>query len=189
MRVKGLVWLGIPADDYAGAVRFFTDTLGLGVAFDEVGTMELSAANDDRIQVFGPGHRYFRFCRDRGARIVPLFEVDDLDQARADLARGGAEVFGERGGVGQCRVDVAEAPAVADLQAGDLWPAFAGPGAQPLFQGRLGGVRVGGHDGYLLLAASAMRRRAGNWRGYGIKNACLCQAHTRLPCPATSRPC
>ncbi len=29
MRVKGLVWLGIPADDYATAVRFFGETLGL----------------------------------------------------------------------------------------------------------------------------------------------------------------
>ncbi len=55
MRVKGLVWLGIPADDYAAAVRFFTETLALDVAFDEASTMELSAANDDRIQVFGPG--------------------------------------------------------------------------------------------------------------------------------------
>jgi predicted enzyme related to lactoylglutathione lyase len=95
MRVKGLVWLGIPADDYAGAVRFFTETVGLEVAFDEASTTELSAANDDRIQVFGPGHRYFQFYRDRGARIVPLFEVDNLDQARADLARSEAEVFGD----------------------------------------------------------------------------------------------
>jgi predicted enzyme related to lactoylglutathione lyase len=95
MRVKGLPWLGIPADDYASAVRFFTETLGLDVAFDEADTMELSAANDDRIQVFGPGHPYFRFYRDRGARIVPLFEVDNLDQARAELARSGAEVFGD----------------------------------------------------------------------------------------------
>jgi predicted enzyme related to lactoylglutathione lyase len=95
MRVKGLVWLGIPAGGYAAVVRFFTETLGLEVAFDEAGTTELSAANDDRIQVFGPGHHYFRFYRDRGARIVPLFEVDDLDDARADLARSGAEVFGE----------------------------------------------------------------------------------------------
>ena len=48
---------------------------------------------------------------------------------------GGADVAQaaqfERGGVGQRRVDVAEGPAVADLQAGDLRPAFAGPGAQP----------------------------------------------------------
>jgi predicted enzyme related to lactoylglutathione lyase len=95
MRVKGLVWLGILADDYAGAVRFFTETLSLDVAFDEPGTIELSAAKDDRIQVLGPDHRYFQFYRDRGARVVPLFEVDNLDQARAELARSGVDVFGE----------------------------------------------------------------------------------------------
>ena len=30
---------------------------------------------------------------------------------------------------------------------------------------------------------------AGGGRGYGIKNACLCQAHTRLSCPARNRRC
>ena len=54
----------------------------------------------------------------------------------------------DRGVVGQCRVDVTEVPAVADVQAGDLGPAFAGPGAQPLFQGRLGGVRILGHGSH-----------------------------------------
>ena len=52
----------------------------------------------------------------------------------------------EGGVVSQRRVDVAEDPAVADLQAGDLRPAFPGPGAQPLLQGRLGGIRISGHD-------------------------------------------
>jgi catechol 2,3-dioxygenase-like lactoylglutathione lyase family enzyme len=95
MKVKGLVWLGIPVGDYASAARFFTQTLGMEVAFDEAGTMELSAENDDRVQVFGPGHHFFQFCRDRGASIVPLFEVDNLDQAGAELTRSGVEVFGE----------------------------------------------------------------------------------------------
>jgi predicted enzyme related to lactoylglutathione lyase len=95
MRVKGLVWLGIPAGDYRGATAFFAQTLGLEVAFDEPHTMELSAENDDRIQLFGPGHRYFEFFRAHGARVVPLFEVEDLDQARAELARTGTEMLGE----------------------------------------------------------------------------------------------
>ena len=76
-------------------MRFFTQTLGMDVAFYEVGTMELSAENDDRVQVFGPGHRYFQFYPDRGASIVPLFEVDNLDQASAELTRSGVEVFGQ----------------------------------------------------------------------------------------------
>ena len=94
MRVKGLVWLGIPADDYATAVRFFGETLGLEVAFDEGNTVKLAAGNGDRIQLCAPGHRYFEFSRSQGARIVPLLEVDDLDQAGAELVRGGAELLG-----------------------------------------------------------------------------------------------
>src|SRR5215472_1444534 len=66
---------------------------------------------------------------------------------------GGADVAQsaefERGGVGQGRVDVAEVSAVADVQAGDLGPAFAGPGGQSLFQRGFRRVRVFGHDGYL----------------------------------------
>ncbi len=95
MRIKGLVWLGIPVGDYAAAVRFFGETLGLEVAFDEGTTVELGAGNGDRIQLFGPGRRYFEFCRSHGASIVPLLEVDDLDQAGAELVRGGAGLLGE----------------------------------------------------------------------------------------------
>jgi catechol 2,3-dioxygenase-like lactoylglutathione lyase family enzyme len=98
MRVKGLVWLGIPAGAYAAAVRFFGETLGLEVAFDAGNTVELAAGNGGRIQLFGSGHRYFEFywfCRSHGASIVPLLEVDDLDQASAELAGGGAELLGE----------------------------------------------------------------------------------------------
>jgi len=95
MKIKGLVWLGIPTNNYAAAVQFFTQALGLEVAFDEADTMELSAENNDRIQLFGPGHRYFEFYRSRGASIVPLFEVDNLDEARDELVRGGAEIVGE----------------------------------------------------------------------------------------------
>lgn len=95
MKVKALVWLGIPADDYGSTIRFFAQTLGLEVAFDEDRTMELAAGNGDKVQVFAPGHRYFEFYRGHSARIVPLFEVDDLDQAPAELARSGTEILGE----------------------------------------------------------------------------------------------
>jgi predicted enzyme related to lactoylglutathione lyase len=95
MKVRGLVWLGIPVEDYASAVRFFAGTLGLELAFEEASTIELSAENGDKVQLFGQGHRYFDFCRRHSTAIVPLFEVDDLDEARAELASGGAELLGE----------------------------------------------------------------------------------------------
>ena len=56
--------------------------------------MELTAGNGDRIQLFGPGHRSFGCYRSHGASIVPLLEVDDLDQASTELADGGAELLG-----------------------------------------------------------------------------------------------
>ena len=39
---EGLVWPGIPAGDFAAAVRFFGETLGLDVAFDAGHTVEPS---------------------------------------------------------------------------------------------------------------------------------------------------
>jgi hypothetical protein len=95
MRVKGLAWLGILADAYAAAVRFFGEILGLEVAFDAGNAVELAAGNGDRIQLFGPAHRSFEFYRSYGASTVPLLEVDDLDPTSAELADGGAELLGE----------------------------------------------------------------------------------------------
>ena len=64
-----LIWRGTQA--YAAAVRFFGEDLGLEVAFDAGNTVELAAGNGGRIQPFGPGHRYFEFCRSHGDSIVP----------------------------------------------------------------------------------------------------------------------
>jgi len=83
--VKGLAWLGIPTGDCPAAVRFSGETLGLEVACDAGNTGELAAGTGDRIQLSGPGHRHFESCRSDGASIVPLLEVDDLDQASAGL--------------------------------------------------------------------------------------------------------
>ncbi len=43
--MKGLAWLGIPAGDYAAAVRFFGETLGLEVAFDEGNTCRVESGS------------------------------------------------------------------------------------------------------------------------------------------------
>ena len=81
MRGKGLAWPGIPAGDYA-AGPVLGETLDLEVAFDAANTAELTAGNGDRIQLFGPGQRYFEFYRSHGDSTVPLLKADDLDQAR-----------------------------------------------------------------------------------------------------------
>ena len=56
--------------------------------------MKLTAGNGHRIQLPGPGHRSFEFYRSHGASTVPLLEMDDPDQARPSLARGGAGLLG-----------------------------------------------------------------------------------------------
>lgn len=94
MRVLRLAWLGIPTTNYAAMMAFLRDTMGLHVEFDEPATAELSLPNDDRLQVFGPGHRYFAFFQEHSSGLVPLFEVDDAGQAAAELTMAGAEVIG-----------------------------------------------------------------------------------------------
>jgi PAS domain S-box-containing protein len=95
MKVLGIRWVGVRADGYAEMVGFLRDVLGLQVAFEDDATAELSLANDDRVQVFGPGHRYYELFGAGGGGPVPLFEVDDLQAAHAELVAAGIEVIGE----------------------------------------------------------------------------------------------
>jgi catechol 2,3-dioxygenase-like lactoylglutathione lyase family enzyme len=95
MRVLRLCWLGIPAEDYDGMVGLLRDVLGLDVEFERATSAELSLPSGDRVQVFGPGDPYFEFFREHARGPVALFEVDDLRQARADLAAAGIELIGE----------------------------------------------------------------------------------------------
>ena len=94
MKVLGIRWVGLRADSYDEMVRMLRDVLGLQIAFQDEATVEFSLANDDRIQVFGPGHRYFELFGVGGGGAVPLFEVDDLQAARAELVAAGVEVIG-----------------------------------------------------------------------------------------------
>jgi catechol 2,3-dioxygenase-like lactoylglutathione lyase family enzyme len=98
MKALGLVWLGVSADEYAEMVRLFRDVLGLRVEFEEPDTIELSFPAGERVQVFGPGHAYHRFFSAEASGPVPLFEVDDLQAARARLAGAGFELVGTREG-------------------------------------------------------------------------------------------
>jgi hypothetical protein len=94
MNVLGIRWLGVRADRYDEMVGFLRDVLELDVVFDEEGTTELSLADGNRVQVFGPGHRYHRFFGQQASGPVPLFEVDDLDEARHTLEAAGIELLG-----------------------------------------------------------------------------------------------
>ena len=91
MNVLGIRWLGVRAERDDEMVAFLRDGLGLAVEFEEEATTELSVANGDRVQVFGPGHRYHELF---GTGPVPLFEVDDVHAAVGELEQAGAELLG-----------------------------------------------------------------------------------------------
>src|SRR5215216_6812746 len=92
MRVLGIRWVGVRADSYDEMVGFLRDVLGLRVAFEDDATAELALENDDRVQVFGPGHRYYELFGAGGDGPVPLFEVerppDGPRRARRRRSRG-----------------------------------------------------------------------------------------------------
>jgi catechol 2,3-dioxygenase-like lactoylglutathione lyase family enzyme len=88
-----LAWLGIRTDDYEATLRLFRETLGLAVEFEEQDTVELSLPDSARVQLFARDHRYHEAFAGFGP--VPLFEVDDLDEAERRLRDAGLQV-GER---------------------------------------------------------------------------------------------
>jgi catechol 2,3-dioxygenase-like lactoylglutathione lyase family enzyme len=95
MEVRRLCWLGVRTEAYEPMVGFLRDVLGLRVEFEEDTTAELSLPSGDRVQVFGPGDRYFDFFAEQASGPVALFEVDDVRGARDELAAAGVEVIGE----------------------------------------------------------------------------------------------
>jgi hypothetical protein len=76
-------------------VGLLRDLLGLRVEFEETTTTELSLPSGDRVQVFGPGDQYFEFFGQHASGPVALFEVDDVQAARAELLAARVEVVGE----------------------------------------------------------------------------------------------
>jgi catechol 2,3-dioxygenase-like lactoylglutathione lyase family enzyme len=95
MKLLGIRWVGVGTDSYEEMVGLLRDVFGLAVAFEEGATAEFSLANDDRVQVFGPGHPYYELFGAGGGGPVPLFEVDDVQAARAELVAAGVEVIGK----------------------------------------------------------------------------------------------
>jgi hypothetical protein len=75
-------------------LKLLRDVLGLSLEFEEEGTAELSLANDDRMQIFEADHSYSEFMKAQHAALVPLFEVDDVEEACAELRAANVELVG-----------------------------------------------------------------------------------------------
>jgi catechol 2,3-dioxygenase-like lactoylglutathione lyase family enzyme len=94
MKVLGLRWVGIRSPEYEPMVCLLRDVMGLRVEFSEDTTAELSLPNGDRVQVFAPGDPYYEFFGEHAGGPVPLFEVDDLRAARAELLAARVTLIG-----------------------------------------------------------------------------------------------
>jgi catechol 2,3-dioxygenase-like lactoylglutathione lyase family enzyme len=95
MRVRSIRWVGTATSDYAPMVAFARDVLGMRVSFEEEATTELLTLDGDAFQVFGPGDDYHDFFGRHARGPVPLFEVDDVHEARTELVLAGIEVIGD----------------------------------------------------------------------------------------------
>jgi catechol 2,3-dioxygenase-like lactoylglutathione lyase family enzyme len=94
VQVKGLSWVGVGTDDFAGTLAFFTDVLGLKIAIsDDRGVAMLHVGVDQVLEIFGPG------TSGRSKTVTPVvaFEVDDVEAARAELRTQGIELIGDLG--------------------------------------------------------------------------------------------
>ena len=94
MRVQRLAWLGVRAAEFEEMVRFLRDVMGLRVEFAHDSTTELTLPNDDRVQVFGPGHNYYDFFGEHAVGPVAPFEIDDVHEAEPELTALGVQMVG-----------------------------------------------------------------------------------------------
>jgi catechol 2,3-dioxygenase-like lactoylglutathione lyase family enzyme len=92
MLVKSIRWVGVATDRYAEMTGFLEGVMGLGVRFRAGTTTELCTADGDAIQVVAPGDPYHELFSRHATGPVPLFEVDDVRAARAELEASGIEV-------------------------------------------------------------------------------------------------
>ena len=97
MEVRNVRWIGISTANYAAMRDLFEVVMGLRVNFDETTTVELQTTEGDEVQLMAPGDPYFDFFRDNAHGPVPLFEVDDVHAAGAELEAAGVEIIGGLG--------------------------------------------------------------------------------------------
>jgi hypothetical protein len=97
MLVRNVRWVGVATEHYAAMVDFLESTVGLQKKFEEPTAVEFTTVDGDAIQVMAAGDPYFEFFRQHAAGPVPLFEVDDVHQARLELESAGVQLIGELG--------------------------------------------------------------------------------------------
>ena len=91
MKVKGLIWMGVPTDDFVGTVAFFRDVMGLEEERKEGDFAILRLPGGEAVEVFGPS---FRDQEQFAAGPVVGFLVDDVAGVRKEMEARGVEFVG-----------------------------------------------------------------------------------------------
>jgi Glyoxalase/Bleomycin resistance protein/Dioxygenase superfamily len=95
MVVRGIRWIGVATERYAEMRSFVLEVLGLTLESEDQDFLETTAANGDKLEIFGPGgpQPAYQFSR---APVVVGFLVEDIEGARDELAATrGVELLGE----------------------------------------------------------------------------------------------
>lgn len=111
MKAKGLVWMGVPTDDFEGTVDFFRDVMGLEEEMREEDFAVLRLPGGETVEVFGPS---LRGQEQFATGPVVGFLVDDVAVAREEMEARGVKFIGP--------VHVGDA--------GRAWSHFRGPGGK-----------------------------------------------------------
>ena len=95
MKVRRLCWLGVRTDEFNELTAFFRDVLGLTLEHEESGFSMFSLPDADRdyVEVFSAARKDLA-TRYAAAPVVGLL-VDDLVEARDELAAAGVELIDE----------------------------------------------------------------------------------------------
>jgi predicted enzyme related to lactoylglutathione lyase len=95
MKVRRLCWLGVRTEAFDETTAFFRDVLGLTMRYEESGFSMLGLPDADRdfVEVFSPARQDLAASYTT-APVVGLL-VDDIVEAREELAAAGVELIDE----------------------------------------------------------------------------------------------
>ena len=97
MNVLGILWAGVRVSDADESLRFFTDILGLEVAFrdESQGFTLFHLPSGQQFELLGPNSRWHRVHEDP---VVIGFQVDDVAATRLEMETRGVEFVSEIAG-------------------------------------------------------------------------------------------
>ncbi len=109
MKVKALCWMGVKTEKFDEMQQFLRNVMGLQQLHQAHDFAVFQLPNEDKIEVFGPLGPNQHFQPDS---IVCGFLVEDIHQARQELAEAGIALIG---------------PLKEETPGGYAWQHFRGP--------------------------------------------------------------